>query len=73
MGCLTGPSVSPASAMCRWNSASQYFRCVIKTPTGARTGKTASYSITATENLGAGFMPAPSAGTAVNPETIYFK
>jgi hypothetical protein len=42
-------------------------------PGRSQNGKTASYSITATENLGAGFIPAPSAGTAVNLETIYFK
>jgi hypothetical protein len=31
------------------------------------------YAITAAEDLGGGFITAPPVGTAVNPETVYFK
>jgi len=70
---LAGPAISPLTAPCTWNSTNLAFQCNIKTPSGLKTGTTNPYTITATENLGGGFIAAPAVGTALNPETVYFK
>jgi hypothetical protein len=72
---LTGPGISPQSALCTWNSTNLLFQCNIKTPTGLKTGTANPYQITAYENVGAGFVLAPAVATAStpNPETIFFK
>lgn len=68
---LKGPGISPVPAACGWNATGLYFQCTIARPAGVKTGK--AYSVTANENLVAGFTRAPAVGTAVNPETIFFK
>lgn len=70
---LTGPGIKkPALSACGWNTSTRVFRCVIKIPAGVKTGNATRYLITAIENLGAGFLPAPKVGKAVNPEVIHF-
>jgi hypothetical protein len=70
---LAGPAISPQSAVCAWNPSSLMFQCNIKTPSGLKTGTANAYTITASEDLGSGFITAPAIGQAANPETIYFK
>jgi hypothetical protein len=76
---LSGPNATatvPASSLCTWNTSSHLFQCNLKTPSGLRTGRNTAYSITALENVGGGFLPAPphtSQATDANPETIFFK
>jgi hypothetical protein len=71
---LTGPRItSPQPAPCTWNTINLLFQCNIKTPAGLTTGPANPYQITAYENVGAGFAKAPTVGTTVNPETVYFK
>src|SRR5262249_7701969 len=70
---LTGPGIKkPAIAACGWNATTRSFRCVIRIPAGVRTGSAKRYLITATENLGGGFLLAPKVGKATNPEVIHF-
>ena len=58
--------------LCSWNTAGRYFQCNISTPKkGLVTG--AGYTITVSEAVGTGFVTAPAVGSAVNPETVYFK
>lgn len=68
---LTGPGITAVTAACRWDSATKYFRCSIKTPSAVRTGR--SYRIRAAENVGSGFVTAPVIGKATNPEVITFR
>jgi hypothetical protein len=70
---LAGPAISSQSALCTWDSTSLLFQCNIKTPSGLKTGTANPYTITASEDLGSGFIIAPAVGQAANPETIYFK
>jgi hypothetical protein len=70
---LDGPGISAQSATCAWNSRRRYFQCDIATPNGPATGKSNAYTITASEDVGAGFITAPPVGAAINPETVYFK
>jgi len=70
---LRGAAIPAATATCTWDGAARSFRCSIKIPTKAKTGKAHPYSLTAAENLGTGFIKAPAAGNALNPETIFFK
>jgi Carboxypeptidase regulatory-like domain len=76
---LSGPNTSSrkrASARCRWVSKSRAFSCVLKTPSGLKTGKANRYSLTALQNVDGTFEPIPpsaSKAAAANPETIFFK
>jgi hypothetical protein len=38
-----------------------------------RTGKSTLYTITASENIGTGFIRVPAVAKAANPETIHFR
>ena len=68
---LAGPNISPQTVLCSWSGS--YFQCNVKTPTGLKTGTSNPYTITVTENVGTAFVTAPPVGTAVDPETVYFK
>jgi hypothetical protein len=70
---LTGPAITPHSTLCSWEKGPQVFQCNVKAPSGVLTGTSHPYSITAAENVGFGFVTAPAVGTAINPETIFFK
>ena len=70
---LAGPAISPQSAVCTWNTMGLYFQCNIKTPSGVKTGTANPYTISAAVNLGSGFTAVAPFGSAVNPETVYFK
>ena len=70
---LSGPPAISVTVPCSWDPVNQFFQCNIKTPKGLLTGDANPYTITAYEDVGTGFVVAPPVGTAVNPETIYFK
>jgi hypothetical protein len=76
---LSGPNTTAtilASSLCTWSASGQLFQCNLKTPSKLRTGSNNAYSITALENVGGGFLPAPpytSRAADANPETIFFK
>ncbi|HXS63926.1 MAG TPA: pentapeptide repeat-containing protein [Streptosporangiaceae bacterium] len=70
---LRGPGITTAVAYCGWTAGAHGFRCQIDTPSGIKTGKSRRYLITVTENLGTGFLTAPAAGQAVNPEVVHFR
>jgi hypothetical protein len=59
--------------VCAWNTSSPVFQCNIKTPSALKTGTANPYTITASEDLGSGFITAPAVGQAATAETIYFK
>jgi uncharacterized protein YjbI with pentapeptide repeats len=67
---LRGPGIAATTGSCGWSATAKIFQCAIKTPKGIKTGKAAPYTITAYENVGPGFVPAPA---TANPETIYFR
>jgi hypothetical protein len=70
---LAGPPAISQSVVCGWDPVAVFFQCTIKTPKGLKTGLSNPYTITAYEDVGTGFVLAPPVGTAVNPETVYFK
>jgi hypothetical protein len=70
---LAGPPAISETVPCSWDALNLFFQCNIKTPKGLLTGFGNPYTITAYEDVGTGFVVAPPVGTAVNPETIYFK
>ena len=70
---FTGPGISGVTAACVWKAATGYFQCSVTVPPGIKTGKTAAYAITAQERLGTAFVPVPTTGKIVNPETIHFR
>jgi len=70
---LRGPGITATSATCAWSAKARVFQCTIKTPKGIRTGGRNPYTITAYENVGPAFVAAPPVGSAVNPETVYFR
>jgi len=70
---LRGPGISPVVATCRWHSTGAYLGCPIPMPHHVQTGRSLTYTITATENLGTGFVIAPPDAASENPEPIHFK
>lgn len=70
---LAGPGIKPVTSVCGWAATARVFTCAIKIPAGVRTGKSERYTITATENLGTGFIRVPAVAKAVNPEVIHFR
>jgi hypothetical protein len=70
---LAGPGGFSQTQVCTWDSGSLFFKCDMKTPKGLLTGPSNPYTLTAYEDVGTGFVVAPPVGTAVNPETVFFK
>ncbi len=70
---LAGPPSMSMTVPCVWDDHALLFYCYMKTPQGLETGPANPYTITAYEDVGTGFVAAPPVGTAVNPETVYFK
>jgi hypothetical protein len=69
---LRGPDTKPVVSSCSWSTRAKEFRCVITRPRHIRTGRSHKYSITATENVGGGFVTAPPNAVSQNPEPVYF-
>lgn len=69
---LRGPGISRVVTTCTWNARRQYLVCSMATPRHIRTGRSHHYSITATENLGSGFVTVPPSAASENPEPVYF-
>jgi hypothetical protein len=70
---LRGPGISAVTATCAWSASAKSFRCRLAIPSGIKAGKASSYTITAQEDVGFGFITAPAVGSAVNPLTIHFQ
>jgi len=73
---LRGPGIAAATGHCQWNAAHGYLTCAVKMPGGVRTGTKARYTITAYENLGAGFVLLPGPWGVIgteDPETVHFR
>lgn len=70
---LRGPFIKPVVSICTWNSLGKYLRCSIPTPRHVRTGTRHRYTITASENLGTGFVTVPVTAASENPETVHFR
>lgn len=70
---LHGHAIKPVTDLCRWDSASRAFRCVVDAPTNVDTGRSATYFLTVAENFGQGFVTAPAVGSAINFEPIHFR
>ena len=70
---LRGPATKPDSSLCTWVAHARYLQCLIVTPRHVKTGHRNKYTITVTENLGKGFVTAPSDGPSQNPIPVYFR
>ena len=69
---LAGPGITAQVVTCSWNNGGLFFQCNLSTPKkGLVIG--AAYTITVTEAVGMGFVTAPAVGSAMNPETVFFK
>jgi hypothetical protein len=74
---LAGPNGNTAqlaSGPCTWVTQGQFFQCNLKLPSGLKTGTTNPYSLTAMQNVGGQFVPAPpytSTASDANPETVF--
>jgi hypothetical protein len=74
---LTGPNGNTtqlASALCTWVTNGQFFQCNLRTPSGLKTGTTNAYRLTAMQNVGGHYVPAPpfsNTASDANPETIF--
>jgi hypothetical protein len=74
---LTGPNGNTtqlASALCTWVTKGQFFQCNLRTPSGLKTGTTNAYRLTAMQNVGGHYVPAPpfsNTASDANPETIF--
>jgi hypothetical protein len=69
---LRGPGIKPDSAVCSWVAHARYLQCLITTPRHLKTGRGHRYTVTATENLGGGFVTAPTDEFSQNPVPVYF-
>jgi hypothetical protein len=69
---LRGPLTSPVVSSCSWETSAREFQCLITRPRHIRTGRSHEYSITATENVGGGFVTVPPDALSQNPEPVYF-
>jgi uncharacterized protein YjbI with pentapeptide repeats len=69
---LRGPGISPVVSTCSWNRRAKYLSCPIALPPGIKVGKHRHYTITATENLGSGFVKVPADAFSENPEPVSF-
>jgi hypothetical protein len=68
---LRGPGISPVVSTCSWNTLGKFLVCPIATPPHVKVGK--RYTITATENLGSGFVTIPIDPYSENPERVTFR
>lgn len=69
---LRGPGIQPETATCSY-SPRPGFVCKVTLPRGIKPGGKYSYTLTAYENDGFGFVIAPGEPTAENPATIHFR
>lgn len=70
---LTGPGIKAVTATCTWSASQQDLTCAVRIPPGARTGSSQKYTLTATEDLGDGFLTVPAVHGTTDPEVIHFK
>jgi uncharacterized protein YjbI with pentapeptide repeats len=70
---FSGPGISAVTAACAWKTANGYFQCLIKVPSGIKTGKSFAYAIRAQERLGTTFVTAPVTGKTANPAVFHFR
>lgn len=70
---LTGPGIKAVTVNCGWNTSQQDLACLIGIPTAVRTGSAQKYTLTATEDVGTGFLAAPAVGGTADPEVIHFR
>ena len=69
----SGPGIKAVTVNCGWNASQQDLTCVIRIPSGVRIGSSQRYTLTATENVGTGFLTIPIVHGTVNPEVIHFR
>lgn len=69
---LSGPSIKARTANCVWSGRTTRFRCLIKIPSAAKTGKSRRYELAAYVTLGEPTSIVPPLGKAANPEIIHF-
>jgi uncharacterized protein YjbI with pentapeptide repeats len=69
---LRGPGIAAVTANCGWNAVGKYLSCAVKTPSRVKTGLKPQYTITATENVGTGFVTVPGVHDATDPDTVHF-
>ncbi len=70
---LRGPGIQAAQASCAPVGADVTFHCAIRVPTGIQVGHSHRYTLTVSENVGAGYWTAPAVRGAVNPEVVHFR
>ena len=70
---LRGPGIAAVTVNCGWNATQQDLACVIRFPSGVRTGTGQRYTITVTEEPGTGWVTAPGVRGGANPEVIHFR
>lgn len=67
---LRGPGISPVVVTCSWNARGKFVVCPVPRPPHVRVGR--RYTITATEDLGTGFVTIPIDPFSENPEPVSF-
>jgi uncharacterized protein YjbI with pentapeptide repeats len=70
---LQGPAIKAVTVYCGWNASQQDLTCAIGIPSGVRTGSSQRYTLTATENVGTGFLTVPAVRGTADPEVIHFR
>ena len=70
---LRGPGITAVTVNCGWNASQADLTCAIRIPSGVRTGSSQRYTLTATENVGTGFVTIPAVRGTANPEVIHFR
>jgi uncharacterized protein YjbI with pentapeptide repeats len=70
---LRGPGIKAVTANCTWSATQRDLACAIRVPSGVRTGSAQKYTITATENVGTGFLTVPGVRGADDPEVVHFR
>jgi hypothetical protein len=71
---LAGPGITAVTVNCSWNAPQGVLTCVIRIPSGVKTGGSRKYTLTAAEGLVSyGFLTVPAVHGTANPEVIHFK
>lgn len=70
---LSAPGIATVRDLCHWRSGARDFACTLTVPAGTRTGSSHRYTITATEDVGTGFVAVPKRDSSSSAETIHFR
>jgi hypothetical protein len=70
---LQGRGMRPVTAICSWSRTARAFECSLRLPAVITDGRLSTATLTATENVGAGFGTVPGVRGSRDPQAVSFR